>query len=148
MSSSPEVATAREEVARARGHIADTLAELDARVVGQVDAVKSRLDVVELVRRHPWSSLGIALGAGVAVAVSQADAKAASLAATKAKHAAKQASATTLEIARRTPSRTSDAARAARGGVASYVDGLAARLATSLIDALRERPTGSTTRPG
>jgi hypothetical protein len=82
------------------------------------------------------------------VAISQADAKAASLAAAKAKQVAQQASTTTLEIARRTPSRTSEAARAARGGVGRYLDGLAARLATSLIASLREPPNETPTRAG
>jgi hypothetical protein len=134
MSASPDLATAREDVARARGHIADTLAEIEARVTAPVENVKSRLDVGQLISRHPWPALGVAVSTGVAIAMSQADAKAATLAADKARQAGKKSA----EIARRTPSRTGEVVRSARGGVWRYVDGLAAQLATSVIESLRD----------
>jgi hypothetical protein len=143
MSASPDIAAAREDVVRARGHIADTLAELESRIIAPVAAVRSRLDVGQLISNHPWPALGVALSTGVAIAISQADAKAATLAAEKAKQAGKKS----VEIARRTPSRTGEVVRSARGGVWRYLDGMAAQLATSLIDSLRHSGTSSPRRP-
>jgi hypothetical protein len=132
MSASSDIAAAREDVVRARGHIADTLAEIESRVTAPVATVKSRVDVGQLISRHPWPALGVAVSTGIAIAMSQADAKAATLAAEKAKQVAKKS----VEVGRRTPSRAGEVVRSARSGVWRYVDGLAAQLATSLISAL------------
>ena len=85
MSTESQIAATREELAAVRSRMSDTVAEIEARVTAPVEtarervgAVKDRLDVVELIRSHPWPALVVALGAGVAVAASGADRKAAS----------------------------------------------------------------------
>jgi len=132
----PEIAAARDDVQRARDQISDTIAELEERVTAPVQAVKQRLDVGRLVRENPWTALAIAVGAGVLVASTGADERAAELAAEQARQAAakaREAGAAGLRLASETPSRS----RQALGGV---VDALGAKLAISIVDALREPP--------
>ncbi|HET9011336.1 MAG TPA: hypothetical protein VFN38_05940, partial [Gemmatimonadaceae bacterium] len=81
MSDQPDISAARDDVQRARDQIADTIAEIEARVTAPVRAVGQRLDAGRAVREHPWAALAVALGAGVAVAVSGADERAAEFAA-------------------------------------------------------------------
>ena len=134
MSLQPEIAAARDDVQRARDQISDTIAELEERVTAPVQAVRQRLDVGRLVREHPWAALAVAVGAGVLVASTGADERAAELAAEQARQAAakaKEAGAAGLRLASEAPSR----GRQALGGV---VDALGAKLAISIVDALRE----------
>lgn len=149
MSTEPEIIAARNELTRVRDRMTDTAAELEERLTAPVDAVKKRLDVVQLVREHPWPSLALALGAGVAVAASSADRKAATAAADASRRAARKtaeaaragvrsvrsgasdAADSTVESARRAPSR-------ARGAIVGALDSLAANVALSLIERLRE----------
>lgn len=136
MSLQPEIAAARDDVQRARDQLSDTIAELEARVTAPVQAVKQRLDVGRIVREHPWTALAAAVGAGVLVASTGADERAAGIAAEQARQAAakaREAGAAGLRLASEAPSRS----RQALGGV---VDALGARLAISIVDALRETP--------
>lgn len=77
------------EIDASRERISDTVAELDARVSRRVDAVKERLDVVQLIRDHPWPALAVALSAGLTLGMSGADAKAARATAAAAKNASR-----------------------------------------------------------
>jgi len=156
MSTQSEIAAAREEIVATRSRMSDTAAEIEARVSDRVDAVKERvgavkdrIDVVQQVRDHPWSSLAIALGAGVAVAATGADRRAATAAADASRTAAKRSADalksgarslksaaadavdTGAERARHAPSRT-------RSAIVGALDSLAAKLAVSLIEHLRE----------
>ena len=85
MSVQPEIAAAREDVQRARDHIADTIAELEDRITAPVQAVKRRLDVGQMVREHPWAALAVAVSAGALVGGSGADRRAAAVAADTAR---------------------------------------------------------------
>lgn len=149
MSTEPELTAARNAVTRVRDRMSDTAAELEDRLMAPVDAVKQKLDVVQLVREHPWPSLAVAVGAGVAVAASGADRKAASAAADASRRAGKKtveasragarsvksaatgAAESTADSARHAPSR-------ARGAIVGALDSLAARAVESLIEKLRE----------
>ena len=134
MTAPTNVAAAREEVARTRAHISDTIDELETRITAPVNAVKARLDVVQLVRDHPWPALAAAIGAGVLVSASGADAKAASIA--KAKAA--DAGAAAVRAARGLPDNARGAAQGAARAAGSYVDGLAGTLLLAFIRRLGE----------
>jgi hypothetical protein len=56
----------RRDIERTRKRMSSTLSQLERKV-----------NVMQMVRDHPWSALGIALGAGVVLARSGTDAKAA-----------------------------------------------------------------------
>ena len=65
------------EIANTRERMSNTVAEIDAQVSERVEAVKERLNIVQLVRDNPWPSLAIALGTGVLLSATGADVKAA-----------------------------------------------------------------------
>ena len=138
-----DVATAREEVARTRAQISDTLEEIELRFTAPVNAVKARLDVVQLVRDHPWPALAVAIGAGVLVSASGADAKAASIAKAKAT----DARAAAVRAARALPDTARGAARGTARAAGSYVDGLAGTLLLALVRRLREPAPADATAP-
>lgn len=156
MTTPPEITATRDELARVRHRMSDTAAELGDRLMAPVETakeklgtVKEKLDVVQLVRDHPWPSLAVALGAGVAVAATGADRKAASAAADVSRTAARRtadaakagvrsvksgasaAATSTADTARTAPSR-------ARGAIVGALDSLAAKVAITLIEKLRE----------
>ncbi len=138
MSSHSEIIDARDEVLRTRAHISDTIAEVRGLGTGAVNSVKRRLDVAEGVRSHPWWALAAAVAAGVLVGRSDADAQAAALAKRKAgelasagAQSAREGVRQGLHSARQAPSRT-------RSAAVDALDSLAARLALSLIERLRE----------
>ena len=66
----------RREIHATREQMADTAAELEARVKDKVDAVKQKLDLADHVRAHPWPALMLAIAAGAAIAASGSDRKA------------------------------------------------------------------------
>lgn len=134
MTAPTDVTAAREEVVRTRAQISDTIDELETRITAPVKAVKNRLDVVQLVRDHPWPALAAAIGAGVLVSASGADAKVASLA--KAKAA--DAGAAAVRAARGLPNNARGAAHGAARAAGSYVDGLAGTLLLALFRRLEE----------
>ena len=135
----PDLSTAREDVQRARAQISETVAEIEARVSAPVRAVKQRLDVGRLIQEHPWAALTTAAAMGAAVAASNADQRAASLAAGAARKGAEKAregGVAGVRLAREAPSKS-------RSALAALVDGIGAKVAVTLIDALRESRTGS-----
>lgn len=48
-----------------------------ARISGAIDQLERKADVTQKVRDHPWTAVGVAFGAGVALSASRADVKAA-----------------------------------------------------------------------
>ena len=136
---SPDISAARDDVQRSRDQISDTIAEIEARVTAPVRAVTQRLDVGRMIQDHPWAALTTAAALGAIVAASQADRRAASLAADAARKGAEKAregGAAGVRMAREAPSRS-------RTALTSMVDAIGARVATTIIGALRERPAGS-----
>lgn len=75
------------DVTRARMSLA--VDELEARLAENVDAVKAKLDVMRLVRDHPWIALGAAVGAGALLAGTGADRAAAEKGAEAARRGAR-----------------------------------------------------------
>src|SRR5215207_4360704 len=73
---SESTAAARQEIAATRERMSGTIAELEQRVSGTIDGVKQKVDVVALVRQHPWPALAAAFVAGVALSATGADRKA------------------------------------------------------------------------
>ena len=142
MSTHSEIDATREQLAAVRDRMSDTAAEIEAMVTDRVDAVKSRVDVMQVIRDHPWSSLAVALGAGAALAATGADRKAAVAAATASRNAAAAGAETVKSVSKRAVTATAEAARTApsrtRGAVVGALDSLAARMAVSLIEKLRE----------
>jgi hypothetical protein len=134
MTAPADVTAAREEVVRTRAQISDTIEEIETRLTAPVKAVKNRLDVVQLVRDHPWPAIAAAIGAGVLVSASGADVKAARLA--KAKAA--DAGAAAVRAARGLPDNARGAAHGAARAAGSYVDGLAGTLLLALFRRLGE----------
>ena len=142
MSTNSEIDATREQLAAVRERMSDTAAEIEAMVTDRVDAVKERVNVVQVIRDHPWSSLVVALGAGVAVAATGADRKAASAAADASRNAARVGADTVKSASKRALSATAETARTApsrtRGAVVGALDSLAAKMAMTLIEKLRE----------
>jgi hypothetical protein len=139
---SPDISAARDDVQRARDQISDTIAEIETRVTAPVRAVKDRLDVGRLIQDHPWAALTTAVAVGAVVAASRADRRAAALASDAARKAAEKAregSVAGARMARQAPSKS-------RSALGSMVDGIGARVAVTIIDALRE-PGGSRPTP-
>lgn len=152
MSTHSEIDATREQLAAVRDRMSDTAAQIEAMVTDRVDAVKSRVDVVQVIRDHPWPSLAVALGAGVAIAASGADRKAAVAAVTASREAAKAGAETVKSASRRAASATAETARTApsrtRGAIIGALDSLAAKMAISLIEKLREpAPLRATPEP-
>ncbi|HET9683415.1 MAG TPA: hypothetical protein VFP15_04885 [Gemmatimonadaceae bacterium] len=142
MSTHSEIEATREQLAAVRDRMSSTAAEIDALVTERVDAVKERVNVVQVIRDHPWSSLAVALSAGVAIAASGADRKAASATVTASRNAAQAGAETVKSASRRAASATVETARTApsrtRGAIVGALDSLAAKMAVSLIEKLRE----------
>jgi ElaB/YqjD/DUF883 family membrane-anchored ribosome-binding protein len=137
---SPDISAARDDVQRSRAQVSDTIAEIEARVTAPVRAVKERLDVGRMIQDHPWAALTTAIATGVIVAAAGADRRAASLAADAARKGAEKAregSVAGARMAREAPSKS-------RSALSSMMDGIGAKVAVTVIDALRE-PAG--TRP-
>jgi hypothetical protein len=138
MSVQPELEAARDDVQSARDHLHDTITELGDRITAPIGAVKERLDVGRMVREHPWTALGVAVGAGALVAGSGADERAA--AATT--RAARGGTSAALQAARRIGRAAPEDASAARvekpGRIAMAIDAISVKLAVTLIEALRE----------
>ena len=85
--------SARQEIAATRERISDTITDIEQRVSGTVASATAKVDVVGLIRQHPWPALAVALVAGVALSATGADRKAARAtkdAATRAPDAAKR----------------------------------------------------------
>lgn len=96
----------RADIEQTRARMSDAIAELERKV-----------DVTQKVRDHPWASIGVAFGAGVALSASSADVKAARV--------------------------TSDATRQTGSKVGSALDGVVAALVAGVTAAVHERIDGA-----
>ena len=138
---SPDLSAARDDVQRSREQISGTIAEIEARVTAPVRAVTRRLDVGQMIQDHPWAALTTAAAVGAVVAASGADRRAASLAAEAARKGAEKAregGVAGVRMAREAPSKS-------RSALASMVDAIGAKVALTVIGALRESASGRTT---
>ena len=134
MSAQPDIAAARDDVQRARTQISDTISEIEARVTAPVRAVTNRLDVGRVIQEHPWAAIATAVGVGALVAATGADRRAASVAADAARKGAEKAregGAASVRLAQEAPSRS-------RLALGSVVDAIGARVAITIVNALRE----------
>jgi hypothetical protein len=84
-----ETSEIRQEMASTRDRMSRDIDAIQSRASARVSAVKSRLDVAQLVREHPWLALGSAVALGAVVSGTGADAKAAAATAVTARRAAK-----------------------------------------------------------
>ncbi len=136
---SPDLDAARNDVQRTRAQLADTLSQLSDRVTSPINAAKEKLNVMELVRNHPWPALAVAMGAGAFVAASGSDVRAASAAVTAgqaglegASHLAQSA----VDAARSAPARS-------RHALGDAADALAAKCFIALIASFRDDANAS-----
>ncbi|HEY2854351.1 MAG TPA: hypothetical protein VGJ18_15960 [Gemmatimonadaceae bacterium] len=78
----------RSEMAATRDRMADDINEIKAEAAERVHAAKERVNVMRMVREHPWPALGAAVALGAAIGGSGADMKAAAATVAGAKKAA------------------------------------------------------------
>ena len=136
MTARDDITAAHDEVARTRAQMADTAAEIEARLVGRMDAVKAKLDVMQMIRDNPWTAVAVATALGVAISASGADERAAASAAA----AARQAGSASLDALKAAPGQAQRAAATARGGLLGTLDSLAASAIEGMVDRLRNPP--------
>lgn len=131
----------RYDMEMTRQRMADTLAEIEARVSSTVDGVKSKLDVMQWVRDHPWPAVAIALAAGYALSASGADVAAAGAIADGAANAAESvkdaASSTVDRVRERFQGDDSSAEAIAEPEEPSWLDRIGARVADEIGELLR-----------
>jgi ElaB/YqjD/DUF883 family membrane-anchored ribosome-binding protein len=120
-------AAARQDIAATRERMSGTIAEIEQRVSGTIDGVKQKVDVVALVRQHPWPALAAAFVAGVALSASGADRKAAKA---------------TTRVAKRAPETVKRGATSAVRATASGVSQLASAAADRVRGTPEERAAG------
>ena len=138
---SPDIESARDDIARSRAQLADTISELTDRVTSPINAAKERLNVMELVRNNPWPALAVAMGAGAFVAASESDVRAATAVVDAGKAGLEGAShlaQSAVDTARTAPSKSREALGAA-------TDAIAAKLVMSFIGKLRDDARASST---
>jgi hypothetical protein len=83
------------------------------RMSNAIDELERKVDLSQQIREHPWTAIGMALGAGFALSASSADVKAARV--------------------------TSDATRQTRTKLGGALDGIVAALVTGVTTAVNER---------
>jgi hypothetical protein len=144
MTTNDQIASAHDDVVNTRARMADTVAQIEARVTGQMDAVKAKLDVVQMIRDNPWTAIAVATGVGAAISGTGSDRKAATAAvdaarqgATIAAEKAKQAGAATVDALKGAPSSAGKVASLAKGGILGYLDTLAASAVAGFIERIR-----------
>ena len=114
-------AAARQEIAGTRERISDTIADIEQRMSDTVASAKEKIDVVGLIRQHPWPSLAVAFAAGVALSASGAD---------------RRAARATKEAAKRAP----DAAKSGVTGAARATAAGVSQLASAAVDRIKGSP--------
>jgi hypothetical protein len=87
----------RREIAHTRERMNETIDQIDSEIAERVSAAKQKVDVVQLVREHPWPALTIAVALGALIGGSGADEKAAAATA----HAAKRAAGASSDAAKK-----------------------------------------------
>jgi ElaB/YqjD/DUF883 family membrane-anchored ribosome-binding protein len=123
-------AAAKLDIAATRARMSGTIAEIEQRVSGTFERAREKVDVIELVRQHPWPALAVALAAGVALSATGADRKAAGA---------------TTRAARRAPETAKrgvgQAIEATKAGVSHLVDRAKGTSEESTIGAHGEEPS-------
>jgi hypothetical protein len=103
----PETTTeVRADIEQTKARMSNAIAELERKV-----------DLTQKIREHPWASIGVAFGAGVALSASSADVKAARV--------------------------TSDATRQTGTKLGTALDGIVASLVAAVTTAVHERIDGA-----
>ena len=106
-------AGAKMDIAATRERISDTIADIEQRMSDTVASAKAKVDVVGLIREHPWPTLVIGFAAGLALSATGADRKAARAAKEAAKRAPDAAKRSATSAARATAAGVSQVASAA-----------------------------------
>ena len=106
-------AAARQEIVATRERISDTIADIEERVSDTVATAKQKVDVVGLIKQHPWPALAVAFVAGVALSATGADRTAARATKEAAKRAPDAAKRGATSAARATAAGVSQLASAA-----------------------------------
>ena len=96
----------RAEIEQTRARMSGTIAELERKV-----------DVTQRVRDHPWSAVGVAFGAGIALSASRADVRAAKV--------------------------TADATKETGSKIGTALDGVVAALIAGVAEAFQSRIDGA-----
>ena len=103
----PETTTeVRADIEQTKARMSNAIAELERKV-----------DLTQKIREHPWASIGVAFGAGIALSASSADVKAARV--------------------------TSDATRQTGTKLGTALDGIVASLVAAVTTAVHERIDGA-----
>jgi hypothetical protein len=95
-------------------------AEIDqtrARMSGAIAELERKVDVTQKVRDHPWSAVGVAFGAGIALSASRADVRAARV--------------------------TADATKETGSKIGTALDGVVAALIAGVAEAFQSRIDGA-----
>jgi uncharacterized membrane protein len=95
-------------------------AEIDqtrARMSGAIAELERKVDVTQKVRDHPWSAVGVAFGAGIALSASRADVRAAKV--------------------------TADATKETGSKIGTALDGVVAALIAGVAEAFQSRIDGA-----
>ncbi|HMJ18835.1 MAG TPA: DUF3618 domain-containing protein [Gemmatimonadaceae bacterium] len=88
-----------------------------ARMSGAIAELERKVDVTQRVRDHPWSAVGVAFGAGIALSASRADVRAAKV--------------------------TADATKETGSKIGAALDGVVAALIAGVAEAFRSRIDGA-----
>jgi len=88
-----------------------------ARMSGAIAELERKVDVTQRVRDHPWSAVGVAFGAGIALSVSRADVRAAKV--------------------------TADATKQTGSKIGAALDAVIAALITDVAEAFQSRIDGA-----
>lgn len=88
-----------------------------ARMTGAIAELERKVDVGQRVKDHPWTAVGLAFGAGIALSASRSDVKAARV--------------------------TADATRETGSKLGSALDGVVAALITGVAEAFHSRIDGA-----
>ena len=88
-----------------------------ARMSGAIAELERKVDVSQKVRDHPWSAVGVAFGAGIALSASRADVRAAKV--------------------------TADASKETGSKIGAALDGVVAALIAGVAEAFQSRIDGA-----
>jgi hypothetical protein len=88
-----------------------------ARMSGAIAELERKVDVTQRVRDHPWSAVGVAFGAGIALSASRADVRAAKV--------------------------TADATKETGSKIGTALDGVVAALIVGVAEAFQSRIDGA-----
>jgi hypothetical protein len=88
-----------------------------ARMSGAIAELERKVDVTQKVRDHPWSAVGVAFGAGIALSASRADVRAAKV--------------------------TADATKETGSKIGAAMDGVVAALIAGVAEAFQSRIDGA-----